>query len=219
MDRSSRSRLTRHQIPRFPGDTLFERLARTVCEAECLPRKELYEAWEVAKRIRRRVRGGVVHDCAGGHGLTAFSLLLLDDSSPRAVVVDRRQPASFGRLREALEARWPRLAGRVEFHEGDLRAYEGGEPGDLFVGVHACGPLTDRVLDLGVSRRARVAVLPCCHSAERCDRGGLQGWLPVGVAVDATRVARLQGEGYGVHTTLIPEDITPENRLLMGWPG
>jgi len=211
--------LTRHQLPRFAGETLFDRLARTVCEAECLPRKELYEAWEVAKRIRRRARGGVIHDCAGGHGLTAYALLLLDDSSPGAVVVDRRQPASFGRLRDALEARWPRLQGRVEYHDGDLREYAAGGEGDLFVGVHACGPLTDRVIDLALARRARVAVLPCCHSAERCDRGGLEGWLPVGVAVDATRVARLRGEGYRVHTTTIPDDITPENRLLLGRPG
>jgi hypothetical protein len=43
-DTSSRSRLTRRDLPRFPEETLFHRLARAVCEAECLPRKELYES-------------------------------------------------------------------------------------------------------------------------------------------------------------------------------
>jgi len=57
-DPSSRSKLTRRDLGRFADDSLFHRLARTVCETECLARKELYEAWEVARRTRRRFRGG-----------------------------------------------------------------------------------------------------------------------------------------------------------------
>ncbi len=217
MRRNSRSRLTRHQAPRFVGVTLFDRLARTVCDAECLPRKELYEAWEVAKRVRRRQRGGVVVDYAGGHGLLAFAMLLLDDSSPSAVVVDMRRPASFERLRAGLEQEWPRLAGRVTYAEQKLQGFVP-PPGALLLGVHACGVLTDRVLDQAIGGSHRVAVMPCCHSLERCDVGGLAGWLPGPVAVDATRVARLRQAGFAVHTMTIPADITPENRLLIGSP-
>src|SRR5687768_14897037 len=61
---ASRARLTRHDLGRFPDDTLFDRLARAICEAGCLPRKELYEAWEVARRTRRIFRGGRVLDIA-----------------------------------------------------------------------------------------------------------------------------------------------------------
>ena len=49
---SSRGRLTDYDLDRFPGDTLFHRLAREVCHAGCLPRKELFEAWETARRVR-----------------------------------------------------------------------------------------------------------------------------------------------------------------------
>jgi hypothetical protein len=84
----SRGRLTRYDLGRFPSETLFDRIGRAVCEAGCLPRKELYEAWEVARRARRLFRGGRVVDVAGGHGLLAAIMLLLDDSSPRAIVVD-----------------------------------------------------------------------------------------------------------------------------------
>ena len=56
---------------------MFERIAREVCQAECVPRKELYEAWEVARRARRRFRGGRVVDLACGHALVAHILLLL----------------------------------------------------------------------------------------------------------------------------------------------
>ncbi|RLB54867.1 MAG: methyltransferase domain-containing protein, partial [Deltaproteobacteria bacterium] len=59
-NRGSRNRLTERSVPLFPQQTLFGAIARTVCEAGCLPRKELYEAWEVARRVRRRFRGGRV---------------------------------------------------------------------------------------------------------------------------------------------------------------
>ena len=79
LDRSSKNRLTERMLPRFSGTTLFDNIARAVCRAGCLPRKELYENWEVARRVRRRFRGGRIVDLAGGHGLLAHLLLLLDD--------------------------------------------------------------------------------------------------------------------------------------------
>jgi SAM-dependent methyltransferase len=217
MDRSSRNRLTEKLLPRFTGDTLFDRLARAVCRAGCLPRKELYEAWEVARRVRRRFRGGRVVDLACGHGLLAQILLLLDDSSPEALAIDRSLPDSAGKLQEALAESWPRLAGRVRFIEGDLEGLAL-QPADLIVSVHACGSLTDLVLERAVAARARVAVLPCCHSLDGADLGGLEGWLDGPLALDVTRAARLRAQGYRVFTQQIPPDITPKNRLLLAEP-
>src|SRR5258705_13842852 len=74
---SSKGRLTDRDLERFPGDSLFDRLGRAVCHAGCLPRKELYEAWEVARRVRRVFRGGRIVDLAAGHGLLAHVLLIL----------------------------------------------------------------------------------------------------------------------------------------------
>src|SRR6266850_8356292 len=97
---SSRARLTDRDLDldRFPGTTLFHRLARATCHAGCLPRKELYEAWEMARRVRPLFRGGRVVDLGGGHGLLAQAMLLLDDSSPSALVVDKAIPASSPKL-------------------------------------------------------------------------------------------------------------------------
>ena len=74
--RSSHGRLTDRDLDRFSTDTLFDRVARAVCHAGCLPRKELYETWEVARRVRRLFRGGRVIDLGGGHGLLAHVMLL-----------------------------------------------------------------------------------------------------------------------------------------------
>jgi hypothetical protein len=217
---SSKGRLTDRDLGRFPDDTLFHRVARAVCHAGVLPRKELYEAWEMARRVRRVFRGGRVIDLGAGHGLLAQVMLLLDDSSPTALVVDTSLPRSSARLHEVLVEAWPRLAGRVEFVTAPLDDPDTVKivASDLVVSSHACGALTDRVLARAVAARARVAVLPCCHDLETCDSGDLAGWLDGPMAIDVMRAVRLRQQGYRVWTLAIPETITPKNRLLLGTP-
>ena len=210
----SRGRLTNRDVDRFPGETLFDRLGRTVCQAGCLPRKELYEAWEMARRVRRLFRGGRVLDVGGGHGLLAHVMLLLDNSSPAALVVDKTLPASTAKLHGVLVGAWPRLAGRVTFVDGTLDQIEI-LPADIVVSSHACGALTDRILERAVAARARVAVLPCCHNLDTGDDGGLSGWVDGATAIDAVRALRLAQHGYRIWTQTIPSKITPKNRLLI----
>ena len=215
---SSRGRLTSRDLARFPSSTLFDRLGRAVCRAGCVPRKELFEAWEVARRARRLLRGGRVIDLAAGHGLLAQVMLLLDDSSPSAIALDKKLAASSLKLHAALVEAWPRLAGRVAFVEGDLDAVAILRA-DVVVSSHACGALTDFVLDRAAAARAGVAVLPCCHDLKSCDQGPLAGWIDAPLAIDAVRAMRLEQRGYKVWTQTIPADVTHKNRLLIGRPG
>lgn len=216
-DPGSRATLSTRDLARFPSATLFDKLARAVCTAGCLPRKELYESWEVARRVRRRFRGGRVVDLACGHGLTGWIMLILDSSSPCALGIDRRIPGSAQRLHAALSQSWPGVAERIRLREADL-ADEPLAADDVVIAIHACGALTDVVLARASAARARVAVLPCCHDARASDQAGLGGWLPVGLAVDVARAGRLEHAGYRIHTQTIPQAITPENRLLLGEP-
>ena len=156
-------------------------------------------------------------DVAGGHGLLAHAMLLLDDSSADAIVVDTSLPPSSARLQASLTETWPRLAGRVTFltarvEDLDLRS------SDIVVSVHACGGLSDVVLDRAASARARVAVLPCCHDLDVNDDGGLAGWIDRPLAVDVVRALRLKQQGYRTWTQSISGEITPKNRLLIGAP-
>lgn len=217
MMKSSKSRLTQKQLSEFPGDTLFENIARAVCRAGVLPAKELYEAWEVARRVRRKYRGGRVVDLASGHGLLSHIMLLLDDSSPEAVAVDSAVPKNAIALSGAIIDSWPRLKGRIHYLESAIEDFAVAA-GDLVLSIHACGTLTDNVLSKAVSAGARVAVLPCCQDTQRSDTGGLKGWLDGPLAVDVMRAARLGAAGYTVTTQTIPADITPKNRLLMAHP-
>jgi hypothetical protein len=217
LKKSTKSRLTEKQISLFPGDTLFDKIARAVCCAGTLPGKELFEAWEVARRVRRKYRGGRVVDLACGHGLLAHIMLLLDDSSPEALAVDPGFTDNARRLSGIIVDRWPRLKNRIHYvrsraEEIDLN------PEDLVVSVHACGDLTDRIIGAAVGAQARLAVLPCCHDMKTGDMGGLEGWVDGSLAMDVTRAAQLRANGYEVITRIIPEDITPKNRLLMAHP-
>jgi hypothetical protein len=171
----------------------------------------------MARRVRRLFRGGRIVDLGGGHGLLAQIMLLLDDSSSTAVVVDRAPPPSSARVHEALVQAWPRLSGRIAFVAGAVEDVEI-LCTDVVVSSHACGGLTDQVLDRAVAARARVAVLPCCHDLATCDAGGLSGWVDGPVAIDIVRALRLRQRGYRIWTQAIPAAITPKNRLLLGAP-
>ncbi len=215
MKKSSKNRLTPRQQSLFPGSHLFDKIARAVCRAGTLPRKELHEAWEMAKRVRRRYRGGRVLDLACGHGLLAHIMLILDDSSNAAIAVDNAIPQNAEKLSRALMASWPRLKDRVIYQQmpvQDIAVFAD----DVVVSAHACGTLTDLIIDKAVEQHARVAVLPCCHDVGASSTGGLQGWMDKPLAVDTVRALNLRSKGYQIVTQKIPSDITPKNRLLMG---
>jgi hypothetical protein len=158
-----------------------------------------------------------VVDLACGHGLVAHVMLLLDDSSPTAIAADTRLPPSATPLAAAIASAWPRLAGRIALEQRGIADVALGA-GDVVVATHACGSLTDLVIERVLAARARVALLPCCHDEETCDAGGLRGWLDLETAVDVTRAARLRAHGYVVQTQVIPRAITAKNRLLLAAP-
>jgi hypothetical protein len=171
----------------------------------------------MGRRVRRLFRGGRVVDLCAAHGLLAHVMLLLDDSSPTALAVDKTLAPSSAKVHRALVDAWPRLSGRIEFVTGALEDVDMTSH-DVVVSSHACGAVTDRVLERAVRARARVAVLPCCHDFATCDAGELDGWIDSPVAVDVMRAVRLRQEGYRIWTQIIPAGITPKNRLLLGAP-
>jgi hypothetical protein len=141
-------------------------------------------------------------------------MLILDDTSPSAIAIDKAQPPCAARVHEALIASWPRLAGRVSFLEGELDS-AAVEAGDIVVSSHACGRLSDVVIDCASAAGARLALMPCCHDFEACDAGALTGWLDPSMAIDVARVVRLESRGYRVWTQVISPEITPKNRLIL----
>jgi hypothetical protein len=214
---ASRSRLTRYDLGRFPGATLLDEIGRTLCEAECLPRKELFESWQMARRVARKLRGTRVVDLACGHALVGQLMMLLDPELQSVLAVDKRLPLSAGRVSEAMARRWPRLGGKISLEQARIETVAL-RSGDIVVCCHGCGALTDRVIALAIGAKVPVAVLPCCHAVNTCDDGGLSGWMDPALAIDVTRAARLRAAGYRVKTQVIPQTLTVKNRLLLAAP-
>jgi hypothetical protein len=88
----------------------------------------------------------------------------------------------------------------------------------IVISTHACGSLTDEVLEYASSiNAASIAVMPCCYTgtAEGAPYG-VRRMLGVGMAADIRRSFTLQDAGdYHVDFAAIPRAITPMNRIIV----
>jgi hypothetical protein len=181
---------------------LFDEFASVVCRTGTVSRKEVFETWAAALFIHERFFGTTtrvssssldcdlrrVADVAGGHGLLAWALLILDDHQqqhhektltdseedvpmPRrhhrrpltAFCLDSKMPKSADVIYTEMLHRWPQLQGRFDFVEANLEQLRP-DPSCLLASVHACGGLSDLLVATAVSSKAPIAVVPCCHS-------------------------------------------------------
>jgi hypothetical protein len=215
----SRNKLSPSHARHYPGDGLLDVLGRAICAVDCLPRKELHEAWEMATRIRSWLAStpaGRVVDLCAGYGLLAQVLLLLDaDVRSTALAVDVRLPKNHVLVHDAVVATFPDLAGRVTFQRARLEDVALGA-GDVIVSAHACGPLSDAVLSRAAAAGARVALLPCCHLTRR--RTDLVDRADPAARIDEERAMWLVERGYDVIVDTIPAKVSAQNRLLLGRP-
>ncbi len=166
------------------------------------------------QRVSQELQAPVL-DLACGHGLLAHIMLILDNSSNSAVAVDKKIPLNAEKLSKSLISTWPRLKNRIIYKQVPIREITI-LPDDIVVSAHACGALTDLIIDRAIEQRARVAVLPCCHNLKESSTYGLECWMDKTLAVDTIRAMKLRSKGYRIVTRIIPDDITPKNRLLMG---
>ena len=149
-------------------------------------------------RVRKRVSWATHRRSRGG---TRRARVDAAASRPRcagrALVESATCPDSSHAIEAAFVARWPRLKGIVAWEERDI-ADVTASGDDLVVSVHACGRLTNRVIDIALAARAPVAVLPCCQSLAKCETAGLHAWLEGRLAIDVVRAMRLREAGYAV---------------------
>ena len=129
--------------------------------------QRLLEARNRGRTVRRIV------DFGGGRGDFALALawLLGTFPQPPEIVVLELEGAycEQGRKRSAALASSCPEAARVSFVCMDLRNFQ--EPFELAVGLHACGPLVDAVLQHCFKSKAEFVLLTCCFGKipKRCD--------------------------------------------------
>jgi hypothetical protein len=82
------------------------------------------------------------------------------------------QPPSATALERAMHANWPHLSARHRYVTASLHDVLVPSPDTLLVSVHACGPLSDAVVELASRGGGGVALMPCCHHTRAFRRGG-----------------------------------------------
>ena len=179
--------LQEHHVEDFPGNTLFDIFARTVCLSNSIPRKEVFAAWAMASFIHNHFPTSQrFADLACSHGLVSWALLMMafpnnhgcdetrklrSESFPNSkqfcrrtsVCVDKLMPESADHLRKAMTTEFPCMEDRCDFIEGELENVAPA-PSTVLVGIHCCGPLSDTVIELAIRGNSPLALAPCCHT-------------------------------------------------------
>ena len=170
-----------------------------------------------------------IHDLCSGHGLTGMLFAACNpyrgtsNTNVPVVLVDRTKPQSHDILREIVSEVCPWVTNdSVHFISSTLQDYiskpeEIKNNAKIVISTHACGSLTDDVLNFSVNRMATaVAVMPCCYTGT--DSGtpyGLRRMLGVSLSADVRRSFYLQDNGFHVDLATIPKAITPMNRIIV----
>ena len=212
---SSRKKLSKNHIKLFPKDNFMHKLARTICKLELVAAKEFFEAWEVAKQVKPKLSGKRIIDFAGGHGLLAHIFLLLDKKIEQAIIVDKHKPPIATKLEHHLKKAFPSLANKIIYQETTIENFAL-RPQDLVLAIHACGTLTDQIINKAIAQSCNIAVLPCCHDYDKSETANLNGWIATDCEIDILRALKLKKSGYQIITKQISPQITPMNRLLIG---
>lgn len=217
----AKARLGMNSLPHFQGDSLAERVIRELAHERALPVKEVVEAFEFFAVVRKYLRRSPhIVDLCSGHGLAGILFAIHERRTETVTLCDQRKPERWDRLWGGCLRAAPWIEGRVEYVEGKLTATRACLPrGAGFLGVHACGKLSDLCIDIAAEQRGPLAIMPCCRAhAHNPAPVGLRQALGEDVAYDVDRTYALERHGYQVRWREIPAAITPMNRVLIAVP-
>ncbi|MEA3429811.1 MAG: methyltransferase [Nanoarchaeota archaeon] len=160
--------------------------------------------------------GFTLYDCCSGDGKVGaeFDSLGLE----RIVFVDVHEVGKFKTITSSIQTPYDLNCNGIE----NLSI----KKPSILVAVHACGNLTDLIIEAAVSSKSYLAVIPCCYNSRM--KNYTLGEPPDNRKLlydsekdyyDAFRVQFLREQGYSVFLERIDSKITPMNNVIIGIPG
>lgn len=182
--------------------------------------KEVLESVEFYLRTRQRLMQQPVsflYDMGAGHGLTGL-LFAAGFPQLRVQLIDQRVPPSFHELHRLVTIKCPWI--NVAYQAIPLdqwKPHASVNNTTVVIATHACGRLTDEVIDRAILLQATaLAVMPCCYTGTASPAPyGIRRALGVAWAADIDRTYRLARAGYHTDFSAISDAITPMNRILV----
>ena len=177
----------------------------------------------------------IVYDLCSGHGLTGMLFAACNpptkDRIVKIILVDQTEPPSFTALSALLGKVCPWLNDCIEFKTNSLEDFSNemknnsevdddsvDDVAKLVIAIHACGSLTDKVLEQAVELQAcGIAAMPCCYTGtNKSVPYGIKRALGLSWSADIRRSFFLNDNEYHSDFSAIPVEITPMNRIIVG---
>jgi hypothetical protein len=155
-----------------------------------------------------------VYDLCSGNGLNG-AYWLINDMAGRVHYFDLKKNHHFEKLRNGLPSNYEHHG--VNILEEDIEIEKGG----LVASIHACGVLTDKVMNIAMAQRNPFAVVPCCNDYDNNVHFSpevIKYFEDKDGAIDAARIRKAQEQGYNVVLRAVPKDITTQNKVIIGIP-
>lgn len=202
----------------FNEDSLQSKVLKEIAYSHLLPTKEVLESFEYFARIRRKVKAEIMCDLCCGHGFVGVLFAIFERKVSKVYLVDRNEPESRQKLIEACIKVAPWIEDKIINIEDKISPNSDWlVEGMSVISTHACGILTDLTIDIAISVKGNVAVLPCCYPESKCTAPlALQSHLGFENAFDIDRTYKLENAGYHVNWGSIPASISPMNRVIIG---
>lgn len=206
-------------LSHFQSDSLLDKLSSILCKADIISKKEYCESMEVIKSLQRTSslhNVKYIYDICGGHGLTAIFSAIISKNTEKIFIIDLKKPDSFDKLINCYKEEFPYILERIEFVNEDYNKVQYLQ-GSLIIAVHACGFRTDEILDLAIENSCNILIMPCCYKKKSLTEKikKYSDIYPLRDLVDVTRIMKLHSSGYSSCVRLIPEKITPMNKLFI----
>lgn len=181
---------------------------------EKIEKKEIEESFYFNEQIMNVFdEFDYVYDLCAGNGLNGFYCLKKGKAN-FVHFYDKERNNSFNIVSNYLENNY-------QFHQVDIRKEEiEMEEDSLVTAIHACGDLTDKVIEIATSQGKPFAVVPCCHEKENYyfSQEIMDYFDNVEDVVDALRMKRAERKGYKILLRNIPGEVTRKNRIIIGKP-